>query len=546
MKKALLSLLACLTSISFSQDGNILELGKLTYQSCVACHGPDGKGVKAGDLLMAPTLHGSDFVKEGKEDLLTAIILKGILKEDNQYVQAMLALEEALDDEQIAALVAYTTKEFGGKRISPTANDVATWRKEYQDRTSPWKRSDLEELVKAADEPRLLSNLTYSLYEGKWEELPDFSKLEPIKTGKLEDGLITLSPADDIKGGFGMVFDGTLTIEKGGKFNFAVTSDDGSAIALNGETLVGNDGIHPAKTARMPHELETGTHSYKLLYFDGGGQRFLSAGIRMGKETVWLSETRGEGKTKKQQSYDPILLTAHQPGEAIVHRAFLPDAKPRAIGVGYPGEVNLVWDADTLNLAYVYRGEFMDASPHWNGRGSGSNPAGVDQIITARGLPLQVLESLDEPWQPFSEAKIKYERDTAAPTAEITFNLKHPDFQFRGYRLDEKRFPTFHYDFRQLSVSDQFDPADVNGVMSIVRTLQFEGDASENTYFRLAETGSQEMIDGWYDIGKDLKIKVEGADPTHRQADGRKELLAPIDSDSILTITYRWNQPLQP
>ncbi|MEM6915480.1 MAG: cytochrome c, partial [Verrucomicrobiota bacterium] len=212
MKKALLSLLACLTSISFSQDGNILELGKLTYQSCVACHGPDGKGVKAGDLLMAPTLHGSDFVKEGKEDLLTAIILKGILKEDNQYVQAMLALEEALDDEQIAALVAYTTKEFGGKRISPTANDVATWRKEYQDRTSPWKRSDLEELVKAADEPRLLSNLTYSLYEGKWEELPDFSKLEPIKTGKLEDGLITLSPADDIKGGFGMVFDGTLTI----------------------------------------------------------------------------------------------------------------------------------------------------------------------------------------------------------------------------------------------------------------------------------------------------------------------------------------------
>ncbi|MEM6917308.1 MAG: hypothetical protein AAF491_12150, partial [Verrucomicrobiota bacterium] len=216
------------------------------------------------------------------------------------------------------------------------------------------------------------------------------------------------------------------------------------------------------------------------------------------------------------------------------------------IGVGYPGEVNLVWDADTLNLAYVYRGEFMDASPHWNGRGSGSNPAGVDRIITARGLPLQFLESLDEPWQPFSEAKIKYERDTAAPTAEITFNLKHPDFQFRGYQLDENRFPTFRYDFRQLSVSDRFDPADINGVMSIVRTLQFEGDAGENTYFRLAETGSQEMVDGWYDIGNNLKIKVEGADPTHRQGDGRKELLAPIDSDSILTISYRWNQPLQP
>ncbi|MEM7602400.1 MAG: c-type cytochrome [Verrucomicrobiota bacterium] len=525
------------------QDDKTLELGKLTFQSCVACHGPDGKGVKAGDLEMAPSLHGSAFVKEGNADLLTAVILKGILKEDNKYIQAMLALGAALNNEQIAALIAYVTKEYGGRRISPTSNEVAEWRKEYAGRTGPWKRSDLEEMIKAASEPRLLSDLSYSIYKGKWEELPDFSQLEPIETGVLEDNLITLEPAKDIKDGFGMVFEGTLTIEESMKANFAITSDDGSAIALDGETLVGNDGIHPAKEARMPHELEAGTHTYKVLYFDGGGRRFLSASIRLGKDTIWLSEERSNGKSKKEQSYDPILLTAHKPGEAIVHRAFLPDAKPRAIGVGYPDAVNLVWDADTLNLAYVYRGEFMDASPHWNGRGSGSKPLGTDRVKTAQGLPFQVLESLDEPWVPYSEAKIKYERDNPNPEKEITFNLKHPDYQFRGYRLDEKRFPTFKYDYKDATVTDRFDPAKIDGVTSIVRNLDVVGITSENLYLRVANTGSQETEGGWIDVGSGLKIRIDGAEPVIRQVNGGKETLVPVSSNSTLTVTYRWNTP---
>lgn len=542
----LLSFVFLLPLTAPAQGEQVLALGKLTYQSCVACHGPDGKGVKAGDLKMAPTLFDSPFVKEGNADLLTAIILKGIHKEDNRYIQAMLALEATLNDEQIAALVAYVTAEYEGKRQSPTANDIAKWRRQYTARTSPWKRSELEEMIKARSEPRLLSDLTYSIYEGKWEELPDFSQLTPAATGTLEDGLITLDPAKEFKKGFGMVFEGTLTIADGGKFNFSVTSDDGSAIALNGETLVGNDGIHPAKTARMPHEMEAGTHTYKLLYFDHGGQRFLSASIRMGKETIWLSKERGEGKAKQQQSYDPIPLTAHQPGEAIVHRAFLPEANPRAIGVGYPDAVHLVWDADTLNLAYVSRGDFMDASPHWNGRGSGSTPLGSDRVRPAPGLPLQVLESLDEAWQPFSEGKIKYQRDTPDPETEITFTRKHPDYQFRGYRLDAKRFPTFRYDYRDLSVTDRYDPAEVDGVMSLVRTIQIEGQADDDLYLRLAATGSQEALEGWIDVGSGMKVKVAGAETVQRQSDGKKETLVLVSSDSTLTVTYRWNAPLKP
>lgn len=530
-----------------AQDDKILEMGKLTYQTCVACHGPDGRGIRAGDLLMAPSLHESAFIKGDHPGPLTAIILKGILKQDNRYVQAMLPLEAILNDEQIAALIAYTTKEFGGARRGPKPGDVAKWRKEHAGRTSPWKRSDLEEMLSEATTPPFLSKLRYGIHEGKWEELPDFSALKPAKTGSLDDGLVSLNPAKDRKGGFGMVFDAEFSIPQTGNYEFSLTSDDGSALIIDGETVIGNDGIHPAKTVNAKEKLLAGLHTMQVQYFEGGGNRTLALSVKgPGKfGTRWLSTEKSEAR-RAAQSFDPIPLTSRNPGEAVVHRAFLPDAKPRAIGVGYPGAVNLVWDADVLNLAYVFRGDFMDAAPHWNGRGSGSTPLGKDRVKIAHGMPFQILESLDEPWQPFSEAKVQYERDNADPQKEITINVRHPDYQFRGYRLDAKRFPTFRYDYRKLTVTDTFAPAGVDGVTSLVRTVKIEGDPDEHTYFRVAETGPQTVADGWIDVGGNLKLKVAGAETVTRKSGNGNETLVPVASGATLTLTYRWNAPLQP
>lgn len=532
-------------SSAFAQDDKVMELGKATFQACVACHGPDGKGIKAGDLLMAPSLHDSVFMKEDHPEFLTSIILKGILKEDNKYIQAMLALEAALNDDQIAALIAYTTKEFGGKRRSVKPAQIAKWRKDYQSRTSPWKRNDLEKMIKEANTLKLITDVTYSVYEGNWKKLPDFASLEPIATGKLPKGLVTLKPAAKIKKGFGMVFEGKLKIPLTGKYFFSIASDDGSALAFDGETVVGNDGIHPMKEARMKVEdIEAGEHTFKLLYFDGGGQRALAFNVKGPGDfgTVQLSEDTTKAK-KKAQSYDPIPLKPSNEGEAIVHRSFLPDSQPKAIGVGYPNRVSLVWDADTLNLSYVYRGDFMDASPHWNGRGSGSNPIGVDKVITAQGLPFQVLESLDEPWEPYSQAKVKYERDTADPEKEITINVKHPDYQFRGYRLDGKRFPTFRYNYQDLEVTDHFTPKEIDGVTALVRTITTTGKAGENIYLRLANTGTQTGESDWLDIGSGMAIKIEGAEPVTRKIADKNETLVLIGTDTALTVTYRWNTP---
>ena len=87
MKRILLFFSALLaTGPVLSQDDAVMKLGQQTYQLCVACHGPDGKGIKAGDLSMAPSLHGSKYLKLEDNTLATGIVLKGIAKEDNKYV----------------------------------------------------------------------------------------------------------------------------------------------------------------------------------------------------------------------------------------------------------------------------------------------------------------------------------------------------------------------------------------------------------------------------------------------------------------------------
>ena len=123
--------------------------------------------------------------------------------------------------------------------------------------------------------------------------------------------------------------------------------------------------------------------------------------------------------------------------------------------------------------------------------------------------------------------------------------MKHPDYQFTGYRLDEKRFPTFLYRYRALTITDAFAPEEIDGVTSIVRTLTTSGDADDNIYFRIAETGPQTKSDDWIDAGG-VKVRVSGAEPVTRKVGTGNETLVPISGETTLTITYRWPSPLKP
>ena len=131
-------------------DPEVMALGKQSYMLCAACHGPDGTGLKAGPALMAPSLVGSKVLL-GDPDLSLLVILKGIAKENMNFMGVMAPLAAGLDDEKLAAVLTYARNEWGNNAPAVTVEQAAAARAKFADVNAPAgvKRAELEAIVAA-------------------------------------------------------------------------------------------------------------------------------------------------------------------------------------------------------------------------------------------------------------------------------------------------------------------------------------------------------------------------------------------------------------
>ena len=127
----------------------------------------------------------------------------------------------------------------------------------------------LEPFVEEIAESELTPGLDYRYFEGAWQNLPDFSKLEAKKTGTVED--VGLSVQDQ-RDNFGIVFSGYLKIAEKGEYILATRSDDGTRLTLAGKELILNDGIHDMiSVPSRPILLSPGFYPLEVEYFEAGG-----------------------------------------------------------------------------------------------------------------------------------------------------------------------------------------------------------------------------------------------------------------------------------
>lgn len=106
--------------------------------------------------------------------------------------------------------------------------------------------------------------------------IPDLSKIKP--RGKIYVSALNIPLRDFTEGfpgvtkrqeWFAIDYTGRFWIEKPGLYRFALTSDDGSRLDIDDQTLVDNDGIHPALTKSGSMELAGGIHTIRVQYFQG-------------------------------------------------------------------------------------------------------------------------------------------------------------------------------------------------------------------------------------------------------------------------------------
>lgn len=116
----------------------------------------------------------------------------------------------------------------------------------------------------------------FSAYEGQWSSVPDFSKLQPVKTG--ESASIGIEPRTRDEQ-IALHFVGFLKIDQDGPYNFGLTSDDGSWLKVGGATVVDNDGPHPPIEKTGNVTLPKGWHRIEIGFFQGTGGIRLSASM---------------------------------------------------------------------------------------------------------------------------------------------------------------------------------------------------------------------------------------------------------------------------
>ena len=386
--------------------------------------------------------------------------------------------------------------------------------------TFPGHAMQMQGKMRVAAEGPKLTGLKFALYNGDWKELPDFSKLKPHREGAIDDGLIALK-FDDYKNQYGLVFTGKLKAPKSATYTFYITSDDGSRLLIDGKEVAKFDGIHPAGSIKEGKaKLDAGEHDFRLEFFQAaGGAELFAAWEGGGFTKTVLSKWKPEGwesagKKKEDKTVGLPLVIGREP---VIYRNFITGAGNRGIGVGFPGDVNIAWSAEAMNLAVAWRGAFIDAARHWRDRGGGHQPPlGYDAF---RPAELSVPFAIGSQWP------------------VVVPSERAEGYTWRGYKLDAKRVPTFEYEWQGVKVTDRFDAS----AGKLTRTLKLSGRIPDGALFRVASAekitsqGAAFLVEGGrFDVPSDNKFLVaaDGA-----RLDG-KNLILPARAEIV--VTYSW------
>ena len=131
-----------------------------------------------------------------------------------------------------------------------------------------------------------------------------------------------------------------------------------------------------------------------------------------------------------------------------LHGGVLVDLSARCLAVGSVQRTHYAWDFEHIQLAWIWRGEFLDVEGTWRGRNLlPLEPLGEDHLVLQGGFPFQVLA--DGP-------------DTR---------------KLLGWRLDEEGWPTIRIQIGPVEVQDTTRARYESGGSILVRTLRALGGA---------------------------------------------------------------------
>jgi mono/diheme cytochrome c family protein len=133
--------------------GHSAKQGRQIYESiCTTCHGPDGKGGKQGENMLAPSLVQNELFKNGRVDLLARVLLKGESGPIGgvSYGEGFMPpWEAAFNDEQMASVLNFVGESwYRWRKPMATAQKIAEERKRFVSKTTAWTSEEIQASLK--------------------------------------------------------------------------------------------------------------------------------------------------------------------------------------------------------------------------------------------------------------------------------------------------------------------------------------------------------------------------------------------------------------
>lgn len=339
-----------------------------------------------------------------------------------------------------------------------------------------------------------LSGLTYKLYEGKFDYIPNFDSLPLLDSGEVVDfsNLTELAGYND---GVNLVFEGVLEVPTTGTYLFETIIDDGGDLYIDNNLVVPNEGDPGYGLERGLVALEAGSHTFRQTFYQEVWSAYLVINVEgpgMEKHAIPMVEQTVEEERRPEQK-----LSVEVKDRPELIRAFVNHKgtkRTHILSTGSPEGIHYSFDTRNDQLLNIWRGGYADVSKMWINRGE-------EQLLQPMGAVLELEES------------------------DLAF---HP----LGYDLSEAGYPVYRYQLGTAIILDKSEPE--NGMLK--RTL-----TAEQGELDMPIAIGQEIIPisgGWYAVDQLYFIKLDSGEGTLSR-DGSK-LMVRVEGGQSISYLINW------
>lgn len=365
--------------------------------------------------------------------------------------------------------------------------------------------------ITSFDESRVtVDKLTAKLYKGEIKPLQNF-EFDGMDATTPDVSTIDVSKFTE-EVGWAVVYSGTLNVENEGDYSFSLQAGGESMMKVGSTIVVSKGWSRPNWPSRSSKSisLTKGDHPFEIYYAKVDG--WLPTGLGVFAESATLRSQplhSGIDVSLLASGQGSVFLSAEKPK---VTRSFMSypvgdelEVLTHVVNVGNPNGLHYSFNTQNGSLLKIWRGNYLDVSPMWNGRGNAQAISMGSELILSNVNPI---------------VKVDKRGVTTA-------------YKSLGYDINTNGNPTFRYIRFDEEIKDEILSVDGKSINRTITGGQLTG--------LVLGTGArvEKMSDSLYSVN-DKEYLIEFSGPAEILGNEGTMMLISTSESSTVTYSIIW------